>query len=679
MGRHEAAVRKRRSGGAEEPRVAVIIAALLLTVLVAALNQTVVATAMPRIVSDLGGLSHISWVVTSYLLAVTACTPLWGKLGDQFGRKWVLLVCLAVFLAGSALCGLAGGFGTLVAYRAVQGIGGGGLMVLAQAAIGDIVPPRRRGSFMGLFGAVFGVASVAGPLIGGFIVDNLSWRWVFYVNLPLGVAAFLVLIAALPATRGTARTRVDYAGILLLAAASVCAVLVTSLGGTAYGWLSVQVIGLIAATVLLAVLWWAAARRADDPVMPLSLFRSPVIVASAAISFAVGFAMMGSMAYIPLFLQVVHGYSPTSSGLHLLPMVAGMLVCSIASGQLLTRTGRYRIYPIIGSALVALALFLMSGLEPDTPFPVLGGYLLLLGSGLGLTMQVIVVAAQNAADYRDLGAATSAATFFRSIGGSIGTSVFGAVFAAQLAANIAERMAGVALPPGADPRELQNDPSGLAELPPEARAEFLGAYADSVDAVFLSAVPLALAAFVVALFLKQIPLRTTIGPPDLDEVVAPVRTDRTAVAELERAVYRAFGREGARHAYLRLAEEAGLELSPGACWTVTHLAATGPIGAEELSRMSHGTVEQDESVHRELLRAGLLRDASPTWELNPQGRDAARRLREAQERTLRGLLREYGPADHPELNAALHDLARSCLGDEEDAGLVREGGDERRL
>ncbi|TQN27682.1 EmrB/QacA subfamily drug resistance transporter [Haloactinospora alba] len=670
MAKHASQYRKRRSQ--REPHLAVIIGALLLAVLVAALNQTVVATAMPRIAADLGGLNHISWVVTAYLLAVTATTPLWGKLGDQFGRKWILILCLVLFLLGAALCGLAQSFGHLILFRAVQGLGGGGLMVLAQSVIGDVVPPRSRGSYMGLFGAVFGVASVAGPLIGGFIVDHLSWRWVFYVNLPLGVIALVVLLAVLPVTTASHRRAVDYAGIAMVAAASTCLVLLTAWGGTSYAWTSPQVLALAAGTLVFGALWWLSARRAPDPVLPLSLFTNPVIVVAALISFTVGFSMMGSMAYIPLFLQIVHGYSPTASGMHMLPMVAGMLLCSIGSGQLVTRTGHYRVFPILGSALVAVALYLLSTMGPDTPFTPMSVYLFLLGSGLGLTMQVVVVVVQNAADYRNLGAATSAATFFRSIGGAIGTSVFGAVFGARIGTEITQRLAETDVPVGMDPQDLQNNPDALGQLPPQAQQAFLSAYADAVDTVFLSAVPVAAAAFVFALFLKQIPLRRTITETDLDEALAPVRADRQPLAEVERALFHAMGREGPRHMYRRLAAAAEVELSAAASWVVTHLGTAGPITARDLAEMSGASGERLEEVHDELLDARLLRDGSPTWELNERGRDVARRLFEAQRTALEELLSEYSPREHPELVTLLEGVCRETLGEERDAGIMEE-------
>ncbi|WP_067969248.1 MDR family MFS transporter [Nocardiopsis trehalosi] len=667
----------RHAAGRDEPHVLVIIGALLLAVLVAALNQTVVSTAMPRIASELGGLSHISWVVTSYLLAVTATTPLWGKLGDQFGRKWVLLTCLVLFLAGSALCGTASTFGTLIAYRAVQGIGGGGLMVLAQAVIGDVVPPRDRGRYQGLFGAVFGVASVAGPLIGGFIVDNLSWRWVFYVNVPLGVIAFATLLLVLPRTSGRDRQTVDYAGITLIAAASVCLVLVTSWGGTTYDWVSPQIAALAGAAVVLAALWWVSARRAADPVLPLTLFRNRVIVVGMLVSFAVGFAMMGAMAYLPLFLQIVHGYSATASGLHMLPMVLGMLLCSIGSGQLVSRTGHYKAYPIVGTALVTVALLLLSTLDPDTPFAVMSVYFFLLGSGLGLTMQVVVVVVQNAADYRDLGAATSAATFFRSIGGSVGTSIFGAVFAGHLSADIAARADGLDLPPGVRPEQLQNNPGLLDRLPPEAARAFLESYSGAVDTVFLAATPVAAAGFVFALFLKQIPLRTTIGSDDLDASIAPVPASRATLAMVERSIYRLFGHEGALHVYTRLSAAAGVDLSPAACWVATHLAVSGPIPGDRLAELARVPEERLDPVHGELMRTGMLTGGPGDWTLTAAGTDVARRLFDAQEAALRALMRDYSPERHPDLVALLHRLSKETLGDDHDAALLAGPADGR--
>src|SRR5580704_17538310 len=391
-------------------KLLVIYGALMLALLLSGLDQTIVSTALPTIVNDLGGLSHLSWVVTAYLLASTATTQVWGKLGDQYGRKYLFLGAIVIFLIGSALCGQSRNMGELIAFRAVQGIGGGGLLVLTQAIVGDIVPARQRGRYQGAFGAVFGVSSVIGPLLGGFFVDNLSWRWVFYINLPIGAVALVVVIVVLPATSTRRKHTIDYLGATLLAAFATCVVLATSWGGTTYAWGSPVIIALFAGAAVSLAGWWLSARRAAEPVLPLSLFRNPVFRVASAISLAAGFALLGSIAYLPLFLQVVHGISPTLSGVYLLPMVGGLLITSIGSGQLIARTGRYKVFPIIGTALLVVALFLLSTLDENTATWVMNVYFFLLGFSLGLILQVLVIAVQNSVDYADLGTATAGVT-----------------------------------------------------------------------------------------------------------------------------------------------------------------------------------------------------------------------------------------------------------------------------
>ena len=497
----------------ERRRMVAILGSLMLVMLLAALDQTIVATALPTIVGDLGGLEHLSWVVTAYLLAQTVVTPLYGKLGDLYGRKRVLQSAIVVFLIGSALCGLARSMPELIAFRAIQGLGGGGLMVSAQAAIGDIVPPRQRGRYTGLFIAIFGAASVAGPLIGGFLTSNLSWQWIFYINIPLGIVAFAVLAAAFPSTVRGARHTIDYLGTALLAAGLAAVVLVTTLGGTTIAWSSPQAIALAAGGVSLLVAFFLVERRAAEPILPPRLWRNHTFRVTSAIGLIIGFSLFGAVTFLPLFQQVVRGQSPTASGLQLLPLMGGLMLSSVVSGRLIARTGRYRVYPIAGTGLTVVGLLLLSTMDPRTPVPLAAVFMAVLGLGLGMVMQVLILAVQNDAPYEDLGVATAGATLFRSIGGSLGTATLGAVFTNRLLDELATRLpAGAA----AGTRSGSVDPAAVAALPPPVHAAYLDAFASALTTVFLVAAVISALAFALTWLIREVPLRTTIHdrPPE---------------------------------------------------------------------------------------------------------------------------------------------------------------------
>ncbi len=651
----------------------VIYSALMLAILLAALDQTIVATALPTIVSDLGGLSHLSWVVTAYILASTATTQVWGKLGDQYGRKYLFIAAIVIFLVGSALSGLAQSMTELIAFRALQGVGGGGLMVLAQAIVGDIVPPRERGKYQGAFGAVFGVASVIGPLLGGFFVDNLSWRWVFYINLPIGAVALVVVTAVLPASSARRHHSIDYAGATFLAGFATCVVLATSWGGTTYPWSSPEIIGLFAGSAVLLGAWWQSARRAAEPVLPLRLFRNRVFTVSAGISVAAGFAMFGSISYLPLFLQVVHGVSPTLSGVYLLPMVGGLLITSIASGQLIARTGRYRIFPIIGTAVLVVALFMLSRLDENTSTGLLSLDFFVLGFALGLIIQVLVIAVQNSADFQDLGAATSGVTFFRSIGGSFGVSVFGAIFANRLASELAAALRGVSLPRGFSIATAQANPAVLKRLPAVVRDGVLHAYSLALHPVFLWAIPVAVVAFALSWFLPEMPLRATssfgVGE-GLGEGLGAAPPERSSVDEVERSLVRLASADIRRRGYERLAALAGLDLPAGSCWILTRLAKQGTVRSEDLARQANVTVDHGRPFADRLVTEGMVVRSDGALVLTDAGRAAAERLFTARREGLRELLADWSPEEYAELGDLLTKLSRALLGEDADRNLI---------
>ncbi|HUD77231.1 MAG TPA: MDR family MFS transporter [Streptosporangiaceae bacterium] len=499
--------------GLSHRAVLLIIGALMLGMLLAALDQTIVSTALPTIVGDLKGGSHIAWVITAYLLATTVSTPLWGKLGDQYGRKIFFQAAIVIFLVGSVLSGLSHSMIELIAFRAIQGLGAGGLMVGAQAIVGDIVSPRERGRYVGLFGAVFGVASIVGPLLGGVFVDNLTWRWIFYINVPIGIIALIVVASQVPGKLRRVHHVIDYLGTIVLALAATSFILLTSLGGTTYPWSSAPIWILGVCGVVLVGVFVLVERRAAEPVLPLHLFRLRAFSVTSIVGFIVGFAMFGAITYLPAFFQVVRGISPTLSGVQLLPLMAGLLLVSIGSGQIISRTGKYRFWPIAGTAFMTLGLFLLSRMGVGTSSLLDSLYMLVLGMGIGGVMQVLVIIVQNAVPHSELGVATSGATFFRSIGGSFGTAIFGAIFSNVLIGNLASHLHGVHLPAGFSSADAT--PALLSHLPAAIHAGFVAGYAESIQTVFIVAVPIAALAFLASWLIPQVELKKWSAPETL--------------------------------------------------------------------------------------------------------------------------------------------------------------------
>jgi len=488
-----------------EPRqVMIVLPGLLMAILLAMLDNLIVSTALPRIVGDLGGVAHLSWVVTAYILASTITTPFYGKLGDMYGRKTFFIAAIIIFLAGSALSGLSQSMAELITFRAIQGLGAGGLMVGAMATLGDIVAPRERGRYMGYMMVVMMLATIGGPLLGGFITTSFSWRWIFYINIPLGGAALIYLLAVLHVPTHKVKHKVDYVGGTLLAVAATALILLATWGGTQYAWGSTQIIGLAVLTVAALAGFVLVETRAAEPMLPLHVFRNRNFSLAMVMTFFTGLAMFGAMTFLPLFQQTVQGESPTVSGLMLTPMMLGVTVTSMLSGQVTTRTGRYKIFPILGGGIMAVAMFLLTGLDTGTSRFTSAIYYVILGLGMGFLMQMVSLIGQNSVEQRDMGVASSARMFFQQIGGSLGVAAFGAIFARQLTSSLA-----AATGPGAHISTSggQLDPATVNSLPAPVRHDVFFAIAHAVQHVFVWAAPSAVLIFVLAWFIKEVPLR----------------------------------------------------------------------------------------------------------------------------------------------------------------------------
>ncbi|MGV9680207.1 DHA2 family efflux MFS transporter permease subunit [Nocardia sp. NPDC003482] len=647
-------------------RANVVFITVVLGMLMAALDQTIVSTALPTIVADLGGAGHLAWVVTSYLLAEAVATALAGKFGDLFGRKRVFQISGLIFIVGSMIAGLANGMTLLVVARAIQGLGAGGLMVTAMALIADVIPLRERGKYQGALGAVFGVTTVIGPTLGGLFTDHASWRWCFYVNVPLAILMIVVAARAIPSIRSAVRPVIDYAGIALVAVGVSCLVLGLEWGGQEYPWGSATILGLFAAAAILLACFVFVEFRAKEPMLPMHLFRSNAFTVCSILSFIVGFAMMGALTYLPAYLQYVNGLSATASGFRTLPMVVGLFITSIISGQIVGRTGKYKVFPIAGIAVTALGLYLMSTMDRTTGFWTESAYMLVLGLGLGLAMQVLTIVVQNTVPYADLGTATSGVTFFRTLGSTFGASVFGTLYSNRLTPNLREALAN---DPGVDPAAA-GSPQLLHRLPYERAVPIIDAYADTIAYMFRWAVPVALLGFVVAWFLKQVPLRDTVRA-DASDVgsgfAMPDSSDR--VVRLEHSLAAMMRRLRTDEVPdPRILAAADSPLTPDRAWAIGQVRmlnrVRGSATLAAIARAHRLPPEVLEPVFDRVTADGYVEFHGDTMQLTSAGRAELERVQEAWRRWLCGYLDDWDcadPADRALLDQAVANIAAKLL------------------
>ncbi|MFE4692395.1 MDR family MFS transporter [Streptomyces sp. NPDC056749] len=649
----------------------IVFATIVLGILLAALDQTIVGTALPTIVSDLGGAEHMSWVVTAYLLAETVATVLVGKFGDLFGRKLIFQISAVIFITGSFLCGLASNMLLLIIWRGLQGIGAGGLMVTSMALIADVIPLRDRGKYQGAIGAVFGVATVVGPLLGGLFTDHLTWRWAFYVNVPIAIVVVIAAARNIPSVRAAGRPVIDYLGIGLVAVGASALILGTSWGGNEYAWGSPVIIGLFVGGLIALALFCLVETRAKEPMLPMRLFRNPVFAVCSILSFIVGFAMLGAMIYLPTYLQYVDGDSATLSGVRTLPLVIGLLAASIFSGNVVSRTGHYRFFPVIGSLVMAAGLYLLSRMGPGSGVWLESLYMLVLGIGIGLSMQVLTIAVQNTVDYSDLGTATSGVTFFRTLGSSFGTAVFGTIYANALRPNLTQGVEEAARA-GGDPASLARvaeSPQAVHALPPEQTAPLAQAYADTLHTVFLWTVPVALLGFVVSLFLKQVKLRDSAraGSTDMGEGFAQPKTGDAANV-LESAVARIMHRTGPDTAR-RIVAESDTRLDVAGAWAVMQVdlftRMVGHAGLRLIAARHRIPPEVLVPVFDRMIEEGYLTGDGRLFTHTAAGSREAATISAAWGRWLNERLAEDGARpDDRQLRAAVDVIAKRLLAED---------------